>query len=450
VPILGGQPRLYLEGVAEYDWSRDGSRLVYHTAGPGDPTFVTDGSRRPGDRPILTAAAGTHCHFQLWSPDGAFIYFVQGSFPDKLDIWRVPPKGGTPERITQRNARITYPVLLDRRTLLYLATEADGSGPSLYSMDVEGRIPHRLTSDLDRYTSLAASADGRRLVVTRASPKRSLWRLRVADSRDQPATPTQIVLTTGAGYSPRLGPDYLLYVSTAGTCQSIWKLAEGGSTELWNGPGAQVLAGPAVSRDERYVAFSIRQGGQTLLYAMQADGTHARIVTDSLDLQGAPAWAPDGESITSAANDRGVPHLYRIPVDGRPPTRFFQDYALDPAWSPDGRFAVYSGPDIGTMFSVKAVSAGATPYPLPPLALSRGSRRLMFVSGGRKLVFLRGEMHHKNLWAVDIENGAEQRLTDLAPDFDTRDFDISPDGREVVLEREQERSDVVVVDLPRR
>src|SRR5262249_37636435 len=27
VPVLGGQPRPYLEGVAEFDWSGDGSRL---------------------------------------------------------------------------------------------------------------------------------------------------------------------------------------------------------------------------------------------------------------------------------------------------------------------------------------------------------------------------------------------------------------------------------------
>jgi Tol biopolymer transport system component len=37
VPTLGGQPRPYLAGVAELDWSHDGSRLAYHTPGPGDP-----------------------------------------------------------------------------------------------------------------------------------------------------------------------------------------------------------------------------------------------------------------------------------------------------------------------------------------------------------------------------------------------------------------------------
>jgi acetolactate synthase small subunit len=74
---------------------------------------------------------------------------------------------------------------------------------------------------------------------------------------------------------------------------------------------------------------------------------------------------------------------------------------------------------------------------------------LAFLSGGRALVLLRGEIQHKNLWLIDLETGAERQLTNLAADFDIRDFDISKDGREVVLERAQERSDVVLLDLPR-
>ena len=64
-------------------------------------------------------------------------------------------------------------------------------------------------------------------------------------------------------------------------------------------------------------------------------------------------------------------------------------------------------------------------------------------------MFLRGGIQHKNLWLIDLDTGAERQLTDLTPDFDIRDFDISPDGREVVLERVQERSNVVLLDLLR-
>jgi Tol biopolymer transport system component len=449
VPMLGGEPKPYLEGVAEFDWSRDGSQLAYHTPGPGDPLFVSDGSLGSGRRPIFTAPSGLHCHFPLWAPDAAFIYFVEGTLPDKLDIWRITPAGGGPERITSHFGRVTHPVLLDRRTLMYVANDPDGSGPWLYGMDVERRIPHRLTSGPDRYTSLAASADGRRLVVTLASPKRTLWRLRI-DSRALVLAAARIPLTTSTGFSPRLGSDYLLYVSGTDASESIWKLANGASAELWSAQGAQVFGGPAISPDGLHIAFSVRQRGRTLLYVIEADGSNARIVTDALDLQGSPAWTPDGQALTSAASDHGVPHLFRVPVDGRTPALFVREYSVDPAWAPDGRFVVYSGPDIGTTFSVKAVTAETAAHPLPALTLTRGARHLAFLPGGRALVVLRGEIQHKNLWLVDLETGAERQLTSLIPGFDIRDFDISPDGREVVLERVQESSDVVLLDLTRR
>ena len=450
VPTLGGEPRPYLEGVAEFDWTRDGSRLAYHTPGPGDPLFVSDGNLRPESRPILTSPAGLHSHFPLWAPDAAFLYFVQGSLPDKLDIWRIRPAGGIPERITSHHGLVSYPVMLDRRTLMYLASDPDGSGPWLYSVDVERRIPHRLTPGLDRYTSLAASADGRRLVVTRATANGTLWRLRIPDSPAEVSEANRIPLTTSTGSSPRLGRDYLLYVSAAGTGESIWKLANGTSTELWRGEGVRVLGGPAISPDGRYIAFSVRQNGQTLLYAMGSDGTNARVVADSLDLQGAPAWAPDGQSITSAANDHGVPHLFRVPINGGSPTPFVGEYSVDPAWAPDGSIVVYSGPDIGTTFFVKAVTTEAAPHPLPALTLTRGARHLAFLPGGRALVLLRGEIQHKDLWVIDLGTGVERQLTHLAPEFDIRDFDISPDGRDVVIERVQERSNVVLLDLSRQ
>jgi len=450
VPTLGGQPKPYLEGVAEYDWSRDNSRLAYHTPGPGDPLFVTNGNRRSEDRPIFTAPAGLHSHFPLWAPDAAFIYFVQGSLPDKLDIWRITPAGGTPERITSHNGHVSHPLLLDQRTLLYLAGDPDGSGPWLYSMDVQRRIPHRLTSGPDRYTSLAASGDGSRLVVTLANPKTTLWRLPIGDSPAEASAPARISLTTSMGVSPRLGPDYLLYVSTTGASDSIWKTANGIGTELWSGQAAQIFGGPAISPDGRHIAFSVRQRGQTLLCVIETDGTNARIVTDSLNLQGAPAWAPDSQSITSAVEDHGVPRLFRVPLDGRSPAPLVHEYSLDPAWAPDGGFVVYSGPDIGTTFSVKAVTPEGAPHLLPALTLTRGARHLAFLSTGQSIVLLRGEIQHKNLWLIDLKTGTERQLTNLATDFDIRDFDISPDGREVVLERVQERSDVVLLDLSKR
>jgi Tol biopolymer transport system component len=448
-PVLGGEPRPYLDGAAEFDWSSDSARLVYHTSGPGDPMYVRDSGHPSEAREIFSAPPGLHSHFLVWSPDQAFIYFVQGAVPNRMDIWRIRPAGGTPERITNHDSLVSHPVFLNARTLLYLASDSDGSGPWIHSLDVDRRIPRRVSSGIDRYTSLAASADGRRLVATLASPKGTLLRVPITGARAEASAARRIPLTTGNGSSPRLGIGYLLYISSNGASDSIWKLQGEKATELWSAPDTRIIGGPAIARDERRIAFSIRQSGQTLLYVANADGTDARIVTRSLELQGAPAWTPDGQSITVAAVVDGIPRLFNVPVDGRPPTPLVEEYSVDPVWSPDGDVVVFSGADIGTKFAVKAVKADGSAYRLPNLTLTRGARHLSFMPGRRSLVVLRGEIEHKNLWLIDLETGAEQQLTDLAPDFDLRDFDISPDSRDIVLEQVQEHSDIVLLEVPR-
>lgn len=447
VPTLGGEAKLYLDGVAEFDWSRDGSRLAYHTSSPGDPLFVSDGSQRTNDHALFSATPGVHCHFPTWSTDGRYVYFVMGVPPEKWDIWRIPATGGSPERMTSRESGISYPVLLNRRTLLYLATDSDGNGPWLYSMDVTRRIPHRLSFGIEEYTSLAATTDGRRLVATLTLPKTSLWRMTLSDSSKQAAEPLPVPIPTSNGFSPRIGPDYLLYVSSAGASESIWKLAGGTGKELWRGQDTHLLGSPAISEDGKEVSFSVQQKGKFLLYVMKADGTGLRIVSDSLNLRGAPAWTPDGQAITIAADDHGTPHLYRISIDGKSTAPLIRENSTDPAWSPDGSFVIYSGPDVGTRFSVKAAAADGAAHPLPPLVLTRGSRHIAVLSGGQGLAYLKGEIQHKDLWLLNPETGMEHQLTNLALDFNVSGFDISRDGREVVFERTEESSQIVLLDL---
>jgi Tol biopolymer transport system component len=312
-------------------------------------------------------------------------------------------------------------------------------------VDVERRIPRRISFGVDRYTSLAASADSRRLAVTLANPSSTLWRLLISDQPVDTSAATRIALTTGRGSSPRLGPNYLLYVSSKIGGPSLWKLGNETATELWSASEARIIGGPAISADGYRIALSIEHQGRTRLYVMNADGTDARVVTESLELRGAPAWGPDAQSITLAANDHGKPRLFRVSLDGRSVVPLVSEYSIDPAWAPDGRFLVYSGPDIGTTFRVKAVTADGSPCPLN-LILTRGARHLCFLRGGPELLVLRGEIEHKNLWLINLETGTERQLTNFGRDFLVRDFDVSPDGREIVLDRVQENSDIVLVE----
>ena len=453
VPTSGGEPRLTMEDVAEIGWSPDGRRLAYHTTAPGDPMFVA--SEGTEGRPLYCAQVPQHSHFPTWSPAGDYLYFVQGYPPNEMDIWRIRPTGGAPERITFHNSRVSYPTFVDRSTLLYLATGTDGTGPWIYGMDVERRVPHRLSSGVERWTSLEASGNGRRLVATSTQIRPSLLRVSLGNLPAPIAEARRIALPTAHGRSPILGRDFLLYVSSEGTTERIWKLVGGLATELWTSAGARIIGGPAIAPEGGRIAFSVVVGRTTRLLVLNLDGTGLRTVSGSLELRGAPVWSPDGRSIVTAANQGGSPRLFRVSVETGEAVRIIDDYALDPAWAPGGEFLVYSSADPGTRFPVKAIRPDGQPYPMPELTLSRGgavgvtqvgARRLRFLPGQAGLVVLRGDIQHKNLWARDLGSGAWRELTRLGRDIVIGDFDVSPDGTALVLERVEEDSDIVVID----
>jgi Tol biopolymer transport system component len=452
VPTMGGPLRPYLPGVSELDWSPDGKRIVYHPPTEGDPLFVTAPDEKSG-RQIYVARKGFHNHFPVWSPDGAFIYFVHGLVHglalDESDVWRIRPTGGEPERLTFHDSRVTFPTLLGNRTLLYLATDAQGAGPWIYAMDVERRVPHRISTGVEEYLSLSASADGRRLAATVSRSTTGLWRVPIGERVTEASEATPISPIT-RGLSPRLGRGYIIYRAPKAGTDGLMKLVDGTSTELWSGVDGRALGGIAISPDGQRLTFLVQRHGQTQLYVTNADGSGARRVAADLDVRGAPSWSPDGQWLAVAANRGGEPQLVKISLNGGTAVPLVKEYSIDPIWAPSGQFLVYSGADVGTTFSVKAVNADSTPRQLPNLILTRGARRLAFLGGDTALVILKGDVSHKEFWVVNLETGRERQLTSLGRKFAIGDFDVAADGREIIFDRAREESDIVVFDLPGR
>jgi Tol biopolymer transport system component len=453
VPTIGGQLRPYMDhyapNVASVDWSRDGRRLVYQTGNPGDPIFVHELDQRTG-RQIYVSNPGVHNHFPMWSPDGAFIYFVRGLPPDQMDVWRIRADGRMPEQLTFHESRVVFPTFVDSRTLLYLAAGDDGSGPWVHALDVDRRVSRRLNTGVDSYTSISASADGRRVVGTVSRSTSGLWRATLEDRPIDESRAARIPLPTARGLSPRLGADYMLYSASISGTDGIWTLAEGQKpAELWSGRDGRVVAAPAVAPNGRQIAFPVRRGTVTRLHVMNVDGSGVREMSGDLDVQGSPAWSPDGRWIAVAANRDGQPALFKLPSNGGAAVLLVKGFALDPVWSPSGRFLIYSGADVGTTFHLNAVAVDGTPHPLPDVVLSRGARRVAFLGADDALVTLKGDMSYKELWVRDLGTGRERQLTALGRGYTIGDFDISANGRELVFDRSSDESDVVLIERPK-
>lgn len=80
-------------------WSPDGQRIVFDSRVSGKAALylVDPASAHPRQIPINNMPASV----PSWSPDGKSIYFTSGSTEPQAFLYRVPPEGGTPERITQ-------------------------------------------------------------------------------------------------------------------------------------------------------------------------------------------------------------------------------------------------------------------------------------------------------------------------------------------------------------
>src|SRR6202142_285412 len=455
MPLTGGTPRNFLgEEAANLAWSPDGDRIVYHKFGNGDPTFVADrtgaNARRIfGDRP------GLHNHFPVWSPDGRWIYFVHGTPATKeMDLWRIDPVGGNPERLTQRNTDIAYPTPVGNRTVFYVARDEDGSGPWLWAFDLKRRESRRASVGLEQYTSVQASADGRKLVATISNPIAGLWTVpildrvvpdRVADEHDvKPFT-----VPTVRALAPRFSGSSLFYLSSLGTGDGLWRLRDGKVTEIWKGADGALLETPAVSPDGGRVAIVLRRSGKHQLHVLSSDGAELQPIAAGLVPQGSSCWSPDGKWIVTGGSDATGPGLFKIPLDGGSPVRLASGPALNPVWSPDGKLIVYAGTNVRTFAPLLAMRPDGTSVKLPEIILRRLGERVRFSPDGKSLIYMGGLLASQDFWLLDLATTKSRLLTRLQNLAAMRTFDITSDGKQIVFDRLRENSQVVMIDLPK-
>ena len=448
-PLIGGEPHNFPdERAAEVAWSPDGTRLVYHTWQAGDPTFVAD---HDGGNPrlIVQNDPGLHNHYQVWSKDGRWIYFVRGRPATReMDLWRVLPEGGEPEQLTHLNTDIAYPTPIDERTILFVAHNKDGAGPWLWKFDGKTRTTNRVSSGLEQYTALAATAAGHHLLASVVNAQVSLWSVpitsRLVDERDVKA----FQVPTSRSQAPRFGGGTLFYLSSRDGADGLWSYRDGKALEIWKGSEGALQSPAAVSADGSGVAFALRREGKQQMQVMTPDGTRLRPLSSDVDVRGTASWSPDDKWIVVAGSDRNGLGIFKLPVDGGSPIRIATGRYLDPVWSPRGDLIVYSGPQVFTLAPLLAVHPDGTRANLPEINVQREGERARFLPDGTGLVYMLGNtLAEQDFWLLDFGTMRSRRLTRLSSSAVMRTFDVTPDGSRIVFDRLTEDSDIFLIDL---
>ena len=412
MPLLEGPPRVFLDafGLA---WSNDGSEDGHITTTPsGDPMFIAD-STGEHPRQVFVGQEGEHNHNPVWSTDDKWIYFIHGyAETDEMDVWRMPASGGVPERVTQHNAAVGFLAALDSRTLLYTAQAEDRSGPWLWALDVERKISRRASFGLEQYWSVAASADGRRIVATKVNPIASLWTVpllgRLAEEHDVKPFPLPAV----RALAPRYRRTALFYLSAHGTGDGLWRYHDGKASEIWKGSDGALDEPPAISPDGQRLVFTRRRDGRRRLTLMSAEGADAKALAASLEPRNAADWSPDARWIvTGGRDDEQGEGLFKVPVDGGAPVKLAAGPAANPVWSPDEKLIVFAGPQVGGTSQLMAVRPDGSTVALPHLRVPPVRQQAhRFLPNGKGLVYapLPGDF-----WVLDLSSKKTHRVARL-------------------------------------
>jgi Tol biopolymer transport system component len=397
-----------------------------------------------GDRP------GIHNHFPTWSPDGRWIYFVHGTPATKeMDLWRIDPAGGNPERLTQRNTDVAYPTPAGNRTVFYVARDGDGSGPWLWAFDLKRKDSRRASYGLEQYTSVGASSDGRKLVATISNPAAGLWSVPILSRLAEESDVKPFAVPTVRALAPRFGGASLFYLSSLGTGDGLWRLRDGQVTEIWKGADGALLETPAVSLDGRRVAIVLRRSGKRRLHVLSSDGAELQPIAEGIDVQGTSCWSPDGRWIVTSGSGADGPGLFKIPLEGGSPVRLAAGPALNPVWSPDGSLIVYAGTNVRTFAPLLAVRPDGTSVALPRISVRRLGDRVRFSPDGKSLIYMQGLLESQDFWLLDLASMKSLPLTRLQNRATMRTFDVTSDGKQIVFDRLRENSHVVMIDLPK-
>ena len=459
MPLMGGEPRAFLPNrSANAAWSRDRGRLAYFSTEDGDPLFVADGSGG-NPRRIFISEKGDHNHFPAWSHDGRWLYFTHGrQSVSEFDIWRIPAGGGAPERLTERNTNVRYVTPIDDRTVLFVAPDENNAGPWLWALDVERKVTRRVTIGLERYLSVAASADGRRLVASVATSAATLWSVPVLDRPAGDAEVKPYPVPGVRSLAPRFAaPSSLYYLSTSrGGADGLWRLDDGSAHEIWKGSDGGVIEPPAVSTQGDWIAVMLRKQNRVQLTLVSSDGAVHRALGERLTMIGTCAWSPDGTRVVIGGSDGDGPGLFVIRVDGGAIERLVRGVAYDPVWSPDGSLIVYVADAQGGT-SLRAIRPDGAAVNLPaieamPNPTFRARRRqasTRFLPDGRGFVFMHGPPGRQEFWLMDFRSNTTRMIAKFTNTAGINTFDLAPDGSRIVFDRVDERSNLVLIDLPR-
>jgi Tol biopolymer transport system component len=190
---------------------------------------------------------------------------------------------------------------------------------------------------------------------------------------------------------------------------------------------------PFWSPDCRSIAFeSDREGGARKIYLMDADGGNQRRLTANNEVERFPSFSPDGKKIAfTIYNVDRTADIYTINVDGADRRRLTENSHEDayPAWSPDGKKVAFHSYQHGKaqIFVMNSDGSGVARL----TSNDFGDFEPAWSPDGSQIAFVSNRDGNFEVYSMNADGSNQQRLTRT----DSNEFRVtwSPDGRHLIF-----------------
>ena len=386
----------------------------------------------------------------IWSADDQVLTFVLVSTKASTFVFELH------ELRLSNHAESVIPLsdkkfeLLDGVTLMADArgvlTTAKAQGASFFQVweVLRDGSARQITNDLSDYVGISVTNDTKSVVTIQ---RQVLSNLSMAPKGQ---TTKLAPVTSGAGryfditWSP---DDKIIYASDASGSANIYQMEpDGSSFRALTDVGRNYA--PAVSRDNRYIAFHSNRSGIFQIWRMDRDGSNPKQLTFDTIESNWPQFSADGKWIVFQHFDLAAPgSVWRVPVDGGTPEKISEASCVRPTISPDGNWIGCWSREPNGPFDLAVLpfkgDGPARTFKVPPTVEVSWDTPLRWAADGRSLTYVDHRGGFDNLWGQAIAGGAPKQITDFK---DSRIFSIdwSRDGR-LLASRGVQTNDVVLI-----
>ena len=447
--IYGGSPIKVLQRVdSRVSFSPDWQQLAFIRSYPseGETAVIVANVDGTGEKRLaLRKGVATFSGFGLsWSPDGKRIAaIVDGGTANESGLVQIDVSSGAESSI---NTPTDWPRFRDIEWLsdgsvVVVVTEGGSTATTqIWQLVPPAWTPKKITDNNTTYEGISVAKSAGALLAVERRTTSDLWISSVAGDLE-PVQLTRTDTSGQGGVAWMQDGSFVYHMRNQGN-DELWRMNPDGSNPRNLTPDSHGNFYPSATADGRYVVFMSRRTGALHVWRHENETGRQTQLTGGADDQ-FPRVTADGKWIYYVSWDTGVGRVCRVSLNGGQTQQVVNEVSGYPDISPDGKLLAYVGYDHEAPIRRIVSPADAS----VKYSFHGGPARFLLAHWSRAsdaLLYLDQKDGAWNVWTQPLTGEPPAQLTHFN-DGRIYFFDLSPDGKQLVLSRGSETRALVLI-----